>query len=78
MDTVMCHPDHPLQSQGAHSPTLNILAAEGSELCPSLRIALQFSSVTQSRLTLGERIFPPSRLCSLPGSTLHPLSGHSP
>lgn len=61
----MCHPDHPLQSQGAPSPTLSILVAEGSELCPCLRTAL------------GGRIFPPSRLRSLAGSTLHPLSGHS-
>lgn len=65
MDIVTCHPDHPLQSQGAHSPTLNILAAEGPELCPSLRIAL------------GGRIFLSSRLCSLAGSTRHPLSGFS-
>lgn len=30
----LCHPDHSFQSQGAHSPTLNILSADGSELCP--------------------------------------------
>jgi len=54
VDTVMCHPDHPLQSQDAHFPTLNILAAESSELCPSLRIALQFSSVQFSRSVVSD------------------------
>ena len=62
VNTIMCHPDHPLQSQGAHSPSLNMLAADGSELCPSLRIAL------------GRQTLLPSRLCFLAGRTQHPIT----
>ena len=49
VDTIMYHPDYPLRSQVTPVPTLNILAADGSDLCPSLGIAFGGRTLLHSR-----------------------------